>query len=326
MKSGKRAGLAMMGLCMALYGGAGSVLAQDGDKQWPESQDPIKISLINYSGQNVLSYIYGKVLQKIGYNVEYVSADYIGQWTGIAAGDIDVGIDMWETTTRDVMRKHVQAGDVLNMGPQAGPIWETWWYPSYVKEVCSGLPDWTALKEPGCVKALATAETAPKANLITGPVEWNLGDKERIDALGLDFEVTNAGGDAALMAVMSGMIERKQPFIGFAWFPHWFPLKYEGEFVRLPVYEPGCASDPAWGLNKEKTGDCEMPSGYTWKVAWPGGETKWPKAYKVLRVFRMDHESMAKLVTRSDNDKLGAEATADEWIAQNEDVWRDWLK
>jgi len=106
--------------------------AEDGgEKQWPETQDPIKISIINYTGQNVLAYIYGGVLEKIGYKVEYVQADYVGQWTGIAEGDIDVGIDMWETTTRDLMREAVQSGKVLNMGTQAGPIWETWWYPSY---------------------------------------------------------------------------------------------------------------------------------------------------------------------------------------------------
>lgn len=326
---GKGRSVVTAGLCLALsaaMGLVGPAAAEQGELQWPETQQPIKISLINYSGQNVLSYIYGKILVKLGYNVEYVAADYIGQWTGIAAGDIHVGIDMWETTTRDLLRRHVQSGEVLNMGTQAGSIWETWWYPTYVKEVCPGLPNWEALKEPDCIAALATPETAPKAHLITGPLEWNLGDQERIDSLGLEFEVTNAGGDAALMAVQTAMIERRQNFMGFAWYPHWFPLKYEGEFVEFPPYEPGCYSDPAWGLNPDMTGDCEMPTGYTWKVAWAGGETVWPKAYKVLRLLRMDHDSMAQLVVRADLEQLGAEAAADEWVEQNERVWADWLK
>ena len=71
----------------------------------PRSQ--FKISLINYSVQNVLSYIYGKVLEDLGYNVEYLSADYIGQFEGIANGDIHVGIDMWETTTRNQLAEYV---------------------------------------------------------------------------------------------------------------------------------------------------------------------------------------------------------------------------
>jgi glycine betaine/proline transport system substrate-binding protein len=306
--------------------GSGAYADDGGEKQWPETQDPIKISIINYTGQNVLAYIYGGVLERIGYKVEYVQADYVGQWVGIAEGDIDVGIDMWETTTRDLMREHVQSGKVLNMGTQAGPIWETWWYPTYVEDVCPGLPNWEALKEPACIEALSTAETTPKARLITGPVEWNLRDQERVDALGLEFEVINAGGDAALIAVMTGLIERKEPFMGFIWSPHWFPLKHEGKFVEFPTYEPGCMNDPAWGVNKEMTGDCEMPGGYTWKVAWAGGEVVWPKAYKVLRLFRIDHDTMSALVTRTDIDKLSAKEAAEEWLAANEVVWRDWLK
>jgi hypothetical protein len=34
------------------------------------------------------------------------------------------------------------------------------------------LPDWKALLQPGCVKALSVAETAPKARFLSGPIEW----------------------------------------------------------------------------------------------------------------------------------------------------------
>jgi glycine betaine/proline transport system substrate-binding protein len=296
------------------------------EKQWPESREPIKISLINYSVQNVLSYIYGTVLERIGYNVEYVSADYIGQFEGIANGDIDVGIDMWETTTRIQLAEYVQSGKVKNMGTQAGPIWETWWYPDYLEESCPGLPDWKALLEPACVEALATPETTPKGRLITGPKEWNLKDEERIEALGLQFEAIHAGGDAALMAEMTSSIKRKEPFIGFAWFPHWFVAKHGKTWVEFPAYEPACYTDPAWGVNPNATVDCEMPTGFTWKVAWAGGEVMWPKAYKILRVFRIDHDTNGKLAARTDLDKIPAAEVAKEWVDSNEDVWRQWLK
>ena len=296
------------------------------EAQWPESREPIKISLINYSVQNVLSYIYGTVLERIGYNVEYVSADYIGQFEGIANGDIHVGIDMWETTTRIQLAEYVQSGKVKNMGTQSGPIWETWWYPDYLVEYCPGLPDWKALLEPACVEALATPETAPKARLITGPKEWNLKDEERIEALGLQFEAIHAGGDAALMAEMTSSIKRKEPFMGFAWYPHWFVAKHGQTWVEFPAYEPACYTDPAWGINPNATVDCEMPTGFTWKVAWAGGEVNWPKAYKILRVFRIDHDTNGMLAARTDLDKIPAEEVAREWVDANEDVWRQWLK
>ena len=296
------------------------------EKQWPESREPIKISLINYSVQNVLSYIYGTILEKIGYNVEYVSADYIGQFEGIANGDIHVGIDMWETTTRIQLAEYVQSGKVKNMGAQSGPIWETWWYPQYLEEFCPGLPDWQALLEPACVEALVTPETTPKARLITGPKEWNLKDEERIEALGLQFEAIHAGSDAALMAEMTSAIKRKEPFIGFAWFPHWFVAQHGKTWVEFPPYEPACYTDPSWGVNPDKTVDCEMPTGFTWKVAWADGEPMWPKAYKILRVFRIDHDTNGHLAARADLDKIPAEQVAREWVDANEQVWRQWLK
>jgi glycine betaine/proline transport system substrate-binding protein len=311
-------------MLMAVIGAVGTASAQE--KQWPETKEPIKISLINYSVQNVLSYIYGKVLEDIGYNVEYLSADYIGQFEGIANGDIHVGIDMWETTTRNQLAEYVQSGKVKNMGTQAGPIWETWWYPDYLVEFCPGLPDWKALLEPACVEALATPETTPKARLITGPKEWNLRDEERIEAMGLQFEEINAGSDAALMAEMTSAIKRKEPFIGFAWYPHWFTAQHGQTWVKFPAYEPACYSDAGWGVNPDKIVDCEMPTGFTWKVAWAGGEVMWPKAYKILRVFRIGHDTNAKLAARTDNDKLPAEEVAQEWIDANEETWKQWLK
>jgi len=315
-------GIIVSGIILALS----SVPASAAEKQWPETRDPIKISLINYSVQNVLSYIYGGILEKLGYTVEYVAADYIGQFEGIANGDIHVGIDMWETTTRMQLAEYVGSGKVKNMGTQAGPIWETWWYPPYLVDYCPGLPDWTALLEPACIKALETAETAPKGRLITGPAEWNLGDADRIEALGLQLEPFYAGSDAALMAAQASAIERKEPFLGFAWHPHWFIAKHGMTWVEMPTYEPACHTDPSWGPNPDAVFDCEMPVGYTWKVAWAGGETIWPKAYKVLRVFRIDHDTNGALAARTDLDKISADKVAQEWIDNNEDYWSKWLK
>ncbi len=56
----------------------------------PESKDPIKIVMMGYSGDNIIMFIYGGLIKKLGYNVEYTPADYIGQFTGVAAGDLHI--------------------------------------------------------------------------------------------------------------------------------------------------------------------------------------------------------------------------------------------
>jgi glycine betaine/proline transport system substrate-binding protein len=303
-----------------------AALAAPASAAVPESKEPIKLVMMGYSGDNIIMLIYGKLLQKLGYTVEWTPADYLGQFAGLETGDLHIGSPGWDTTAKAALKAAFGTGKVLNMGDMGIPVQEDWWYPLYVKDVCPGLPDWTALKNPDCVKALSIAETSPKARFLSGPVEWGGHDKERIDALGLDFEVIHAGSDAALTAEFTAAIKRKQPIVGWTWQPFWLPTLYEGEFVKWPDYEDACYEDPKWGSNPDMAFDCSRPKGLMWKTAWAGGESQWPKAYDVWRKFKLDSETMGKLVARSDVDGVPTEQVADDWIAENESVWKPWLE
>ena len=216
-------------LSLVLVGGMSATPAQ---AQVPEFDEPIKLVIMGYSGDNIIMYIYGGLLKKLGYNVEYVPADYLGQFAAIAEGDLHIGSPGWDTTAKAALEEAYATGNVLNMGHMGIPVHEDWWYPIYVKEKCPGLPDWHALLEPDCAASLATAETSPKARFLSGPIEWGGHDAERIEALGLNFEVIHAGSDGALTAEFVGAIQRKEPIIGWTWEPFWLPAQYEGEFVN----------------------------------------------------------------------------------------------
>ena len=56
----------------------------------PESKDPIKVVIMGYSGDNIIMQIYGELISKLGYNVEYTPADYIGQFAGLKFGDLHI--------------------------------------------------------------------------------------------------------------------------------------------------------------------------------------------------------------------------------------------
>ncbi|HFC04672.1 MAG TPA: ABC transporter, partial [Rhizobiales bacterium] len=66
-----------------------------------ESKDPIKLTLHDWTGQFITTKIMGSVLKKAGYNVKYVQADYIAQFAGLQTGDLDVAMEIWETTGRE---------------------------------------------------------------------------------------------------------------------------------------------------------------------------------------------------------------------------------
>ncbi|WP_421724869.1 glycine betaine ABC transporter substrate-binding protein [Bauldia sp.] len=167
-----------------------------------ESSDPIRISLNDWTGQFVSSRIMGGVLEKAGYDVAYVQADYLGQFKELEAGTIDLAMEIWATTATEAMAAAEATGKVENLGPTGMTAKEDWWFPAYMVEACPGLPDWRALQEPACAEAFATAESAPKGFYLGGPADWGGFDPERIEALDLPFEMAHAASTPALIAAL----------------------------------------------------------------------------------------------------------------------------
>lgn len=288
-----------------------------------ESADPIKLTLHDWSGQLLTTTIMGKVLEEAGYNIEYVQADYIAQFAGLKTGDLHVAMEIWETTGRDVLDEAVATGNVVNFGPTGMKAVEEWWVPSYMKDVCPGLPDWQALND--CAAEFSTAETAPFGRYLGGPVTWGGFDDERVEALGMDFEVVHAGTDAALFAELESAYQRKAPIVLWLYSPHWAPAKYDGEFIQFPAYEPACYEDPAWGSNPNMAYDCGKPTGEILKAGWAGVADKWPGAAHAIEAFTIDGSEMGEMVGKVDLEGQEVEAVAQAWIDTHKDVWSAWI-
>ncbi|PTX47065.1 glycine betaine/proline transport system substrate-binding protein [Gemmobacter caeni] len=289
-----------------------------------ESNDPIKITTHDWSGQIISATLMGEVLKKAGYNVEYVQADYLAQFAGLKTGDLDLAMEIWATTGQEALDEAVASGGVVNFGETGMKAKEEWWYPAYMEETCPGLPDWKALRD--CAEAFSTAETAPKGRYLGGPVTWGGFDEERVEALDMDFEVVHAGTDAALFAELQSAYERKAPIVLWLYSPHWAPEKYEGKYVEFPPYEPACYTDPAWGENPDAAYDCGKPTGPIWKAGWAGLEGKWPGAARIIRAFHVENPEMGEMIYKVDVDGAEIPTVVAEWMGANESVWQGWLK
>lgn len=289
-----------------------------------ESNDPIKITTHDWSGQIISATLMGEVLKKAGYNVELIQADYLAQFAGLKTGDLDLAMEIWATTGQEALDEGVASGGVVNFGETGMKAKEDWWYPSYMEEKCPGLPDWNALRD--CAEAFSTPETASKGRYLGGPVTWGGFDEERVEALGLDFEVIHAGTDAALFAELQSAYERKDPIILWLYSPHWAPSKFDGKFVEFPLYEAACYTDPAWGENPDAAYDCGKPTGPIWKAGWSGLEGKWPGAAKIIRAYQMSDKDMNEMIAKADLDGQEIPAVVSEWMTTNEATWQAWLK
>lgn len=305
--------LAGLALAMAAGGAAAQV----------ESEDPIRLTLHDWSGQLINTRIMGSILQEAGYNIEYVQADYIAQFAGLKTGDLHLAMEIWETTGREALDEAVASGNVENLGETGLMAIEEWWYPLYMKERCPGLPDWEALRD--CAEEFSTPETAPYGRYVGGPVTWGGFDEERVEALEMDFEVVHAGTDAALFAELESAYQRQDPIILWVYVPHWAPAKYEGEFVEFPPFSAECYADPSVGVNPDMAYDCGKPRGPIWKAAWAGLDDKWPRAAEIIRAYTVSNDEMSAMVGKADLEGVEIEAVVAEWMAANTDRWQGWI-
>jgi len=289
-----------------------------------DSSDPIVIPTHSWSSQIVISNVVGQIYEEMGNYVEYVTADGQAVYESIRLGDVTLNAEVWEGTHATSLTAALERGGLVEAGEHEATTREDWWYPMWVKDDCPGLPDWEALNE--CAELFATPETGDKGRYLGGPVDWEKHDQERIDALGLDFQVVNAGSAAALWAAIGAAEANQDPIVVFNWTPNFAEAVWPGEFVQFPAYEEGCRTDPAVGPNPDATYDCGNPAGgWLKKVAWDGMEEKWPAAFCVLEEMSFNNEQISEMARLVDIDMLPPEVAATEWLAANRDVVDPWI-
>ena len=286
--------------------------------------DTINIPLHNWSSQLVGARIVGNMLEMVGEKVAYVSADSQVVYTSMCEGDIHLVHEVWQGAFGVSYEKQLNAGCVITAATHEAKTREEWWYPEYVEKACPGLPDWKALNK--CAAKFATAATKPKGRFLAGPVDWLKHDQERVDGLGMNFKVVNAGSAAALWAELKSASKRQAPIVLFNWTPNFIEALYKGKFVEFPAYDEKCRKDPKWGLNPDKSYDCGNPKdGYLKLGVWKDFPKKWPKAYKVLQKMTFSNLDIAVMAKLVDVDKMEADAAAAKWMKDNEAKWKPWV-
>lgn len=289
-----------------------------------DSTDPIRIPLHNWSSQLVSAEVVGQTLERAGYSVEYVPSDSQVVYTSMCEGDVELVHEVWEGAFGVAFEEQVDAGCVLEWATHDAITREEWWYPAYVADSCPGLPDWEALNE--CAAIFATAETGDKGRFLGGPVDWLKGDEERVEGLGMDFEVINAGSAATLWAELAAASETETPIVLFNWTPNFVEAVYEGDFIEFPEFESDCRTDPAWGPNPDLTHDCGNPAdGYLKTGVGKHFPEKWPGAAEIVGRINLTNDALAEMAAWVDVDEMEASVAADRWVSENSDLIDSWV-
>lgn len=288
------------------------------------TESTIRIPLHDWSSQLASAEIVGRVLEEAGFSVEYVPFDSQAVYQAMCDGEIDFVHEVWQPAFGAAFEEQLDKGCVLDWATHDAITREEWWYPDYVEEQCPGLPDWEALND--CASLFATEETGTKGRYLAGLADWEYFDAERIESLGMDFEVVHVTSSANLWTELEAASADRTPIVLLNWTPNFVEAVYEGKFVEFPAFEDACHTDPGWGINRDLAYDCGGPSAGYLKIGvssqFPG---KWPGAAFILKRINFTNAILADLAAAVDTRGKDPVDAAQDWMAANEDIWRDWL-
>ena len=286
---------------IVLAAGTTSAKAQD----TPESQDPIVLALAEWTGQHITTYIAGNILERMGYNVEYVTAAYLPSATAIADGSITGSLEVWDNNLGEFFPKLISEGKIDEIGDTGLDAREGWLYPKHVEELCPGMPAWDAFL--GCAELFAVAETFPNGRFLEYPADWGDRATQMIVSEGLPFDSIPAGSEGALVAELNASIQKKSALVMMFWAPHWVLSSTETGWVDIPE-------------DLVVKGSMQKPR--TFKVVWPGAADKWPHAFKFLQAYQITNDVQEPLMDMIDNQGQDALEVTKKWVDENESVWQ----
>ena len=317
----KRLWLILMSILVAIVVGAA---CGGGD----EAKGPIVLIEQDWDG-NVLTTEVAKIIlsEHMGYTVEtkFAAADSQAMFQGMEDGDMHWVCCNWPSFSKSFISDYVdERGTVERVGPTGSKGINGWWVPTYMikgdsaRGIEATTPDLVSWEQLNKYKdVFATADTGKKGRLLDFTPGWDIRNEERVESLGLEFEVVYSGSEAASLAEVEGAYNRGDPFLFHMWSPHWSFSKYDLSPVQLPPYTDECFSSGRY--------DCGFPVDDIAKLAWPGLKDKFADAYAMLEKFQINNEHQNEMVFASAQGGKTPDEAAREWMAANESVWKAWL-
>ncbi|PSH55573.1 ABC transporter substrate-binding protein [Phyllobacterium sophorae] len=274
--------------------------------------EPIKLPMLEYTGQHVSTHIAGQLLQKLGYKVEYVTASAFPVFSGLADGTISALVDIWLNNVGDIYPKVLATKKIENIGSLGLETREGWIYPKFMEQICPGLPDWTALTKPECVQALSTPETAPNGRFLDYPSEWGSRSATILADNSMPYTAVPSGSEGAMVAELEAAEAAKTPLLMMFWSPHYTLAENEVGWVKMPPCkeqaEKHCITQPE-----------------SVKIVWSGFGAKWPAAYALLKELKVNAQEQEKMMLAIDKRGQDLDAVVKEWLDSHGSTWQPWI-
>nr|WP_244304829.1 glycine betaine ABC transporter substrate-binding protein [Leucobacter viscericola] len=256
-----------------------------------ESKGTIKIGLFNWDEAIAVSHLWKHVLEEEGYNVELTEADPGAVFLGLADGDFDLVLDVWQPNTHaEYLKKY--GDDIVKLGE---------WNDEAKLTI--------AVNENAPIDSLdELAKNADKFNNQIIGIEPGAGltkvtTEKVIPSYGLEKMDYTTSSTPAMLSELKAATKADENIVVTLWQPHWaydaFPLKD--------------LKDPKNTLGKAETLNAYGSSTF---------EKDFPEVAGWMKNFKMDSEklnSLENVLLNENDDPAKYDEIITTWLADNKE-------
>ena len=256
----------------------------------------------------------------MGFDVEYVTAGAVPQFSAIAEGTLHFQPEVWTNNVGDIYPKAVETGDIVVLGELGLQPREGWFYPPYMEEKCPGLPAYEALYD--CAQAFAAADTFPNGRLVTYPADWGTRSADQVAAIDLPFQPVAGGSEGAMMAELKSAVAAEEPLLIMFWQPHWIHAEIDLNLVKWDSESADCLA----GVDQTRGNACGFAQATVDKIVSKDFEATWPAAFGFAQKYALSNDVQNALIAEVDQNGKSVEDAVAEWMAANEATWCAWTE
>lgn len=252
----------------------------------------IEIGLNNWAENIAVSNMWKVLLEEEGYDVELTLVEKAPIFAGVAAGDIDLSLEIWLPTTDEPYYEEYQ--DEIDFRD------EHWFEGTGLGLVVPEYLDIDSIEE---LNEHAEEFDNQIIGIDAGASLSRL-TEEVIEDYGLDLELM-VSSEPAMMTELDTAYQQEEPVVVTLWNPHWAFSDYDLKYLDDPQGSYGEPEDIFY-------------------MARQGFEDDYPEVLEWLDNWYMDDETLGELmsvINELDDEEEGAR----QWVDENRDLTDEWM-
>lgn len=263
----------------------------------------VDFGYVEWPGVTVKTQVASQVLEALGYETEIRALSVPIILKGVAEGDLDVFLGVWEPSMRTMVEPYLDGtgdGSITLVARNLEPTLYRPAVPTFVAEQgITSLPDVAENAEMFDGKIYGIEPGNDGNEIIRSMIEndtYGFGEMEIVES-----------STQGMLSAVERAIDREEPIVFLAWSPHWMNSVYDITYLDDPENVWGGDGHVSTGLNTQFAQENENLRGFfeRFKVT-PEMQNSWIDSY-----------------SRQGND---ANAVAETWIRENLDTVRPWVE